>query len=104
MYRVMLEDLLGVQVHGGRLRVQPCLPPDWPEFELTWRRGETTLRIHVINERSGEAFAMMLDGTAQDGNEIDLPDDGREHELVVRRLAQPDAPQAALSASVSFNQ
>ena len=49
MYRVALEGLLGVTLHGGdTLRVEPCIPPTWDGFEVTLRRPGATEYVVVV--------------------------------------------------------
>ena len=47
MYRVALESVLGLELRGDALAVCPCIPADWPGFEVTLRRPEATCRIRV---------------------------------------------------------
>ena len=37
LYRVAIETILGFQLRGGTLRIEPCIPPSWPGFELSYR-------------------------------------------------------------------
>ena len=85
LYRTILESILGLHRHGDRLTIDPCIPPDWPGFEITYRFRSTTYRIAVENPRgleSGKA-AVWLDGQAQAEPVIPLADDGRVHEVRV---------------------
>ena len=79
MYRVTVEALLGLELHGNRLRLNPCLPPDWPGFELTFRRGRTSWKLIVQLAAEGEAATAACQPT-----EIELVEDGQSHELIVR--------------------
>src|SRR5262249_55303363 len=54
LYRVGLESILGFQWRGGRLRLDPCIPPDWKGFDVEWRHGKTTYAISVKNPRGVE--------------------------------------------------
>src|SRR5690606_12435745 len=56
LYRAGLEALLGFELCGDRLTIDPCIPADWPEFAITYRRrgaGGTLTRhdIRVANPR-----------------------------------------------------
>ena len=85
MYRAAVEYILGFKLEGDRLRLDPCIPRGWREFELTYRRGKTTYRIIVENPHSlcrGVA-EVRLDGVAQSGNEVVLADDGQQHQILV---------------------
>ncbi|HEX4999015.1 MAG TPA: glucoamylase family protein [Terriglobia bacterium] len=69
MYRVWLEEILGVKLRGDRLKIQPQLPEDWPGYTLTLRYGETEYRIEVEN------------GAAASSEEIRLNDDRKDHTI-----------------------
>jgi cyclic beta-1,2-glucan synthetase len=62
MYRVWLEEVLGVRLRGNRLEIAPTLPAEWPSYTLTLRYGETEYRIEVENGASGEAILLKDDG------------------------------------------
>jgi cyclic beta-1,2-glucan synthetase len=88
LYRAGLEALLGFELCGDRLAINPCIPADWPEFAITYRRrgaGGTLTRydIRVTNPRHvnrGVAEA-RLDGVGLDARatRIPLADDGADH-------------------------
>ncbi len=66
MFRVGIESILGVTMEdGARLRLQPCLPPDWPTARLTYRLPgtSTTYRISYTQPRKlGATSTAELDG------------------------------------------
>ena len=80
-YRVALESVLGFQLQGDRLTVQPCIPRAWPSFALTFRYGSATYHITVENPQAVErgVAAVFLDGQPRDEQSIPLVDDGRPH-------------------------
>lgn len=85
MYRAGLESILGFYLEGDRLRIDPCIPRLWREFELSWRRGETRYHVRVENPEGvcrGVA-RLELDGERQPRNEVMLSEDGRSHEIRV---------------------
>jgi cyclic beta-1,2-glucan synthetase len=49
MYRVGAEALLGVNLHRGALRIDPCIPSGWKGYEVTYRTATAEFRIHVEN-------------------------------------------------------
>ena len=94
MYRAALEYILGFKLEGERLRIEPCIPRFWREFEITYRRGNTTYRIKVENPNAicrGVA-SVVVDGTAQSDDGIKLIDDGKTHEvsIVMGPRAEPE--------------
>jgi len=85
MYRLGVEAILGLRWVGKALRVNPCIPKDWRDYELTYRLGETSYRIRVGNPDSVNRGVkrVLLDGEILPGDEIPLLDDGRRHEVRV---------------------
>jgi cyclic beta-1,2-glucan synthetase len=85
MYQAAIQSLLGVRRHGDTISVDPCIPSVWPEYELTWRIGETRYRFVVQNpeRRSRGVAAATLDAVPVEPGAIPLTADGREHEVRV---------------------
>jgi cyclic beta-1,2-glucan synthetase len=85
MYRAAVEYILGFKLEGDRLRMDPCIPRGWREFEINYRRGKTTYRIMVGNPHSVSRGVtnVELDGVMQPGDLILLSDDGLTHEVRV---------------------
>lgn len=85
MYRAALEYILGFKLQGDRLRIDPCIPRFWRDFEITYRRGTATYRIKVENPHavSRGVASVELDGVDQPSREIALADDGKTHEMRV---------------------
>jgi cyclic beta-1,2-glucan synthetase len=85
MYRLGVEAILGLRRVGDVLRIDPCIPRDWPGYELTYRHGETSYRIRVGNPDGVNrgVRVVTLDGEVLPGEEIPLLDDGQQHEVEV---------------------
>jgi cyclic beta-1,2-glucan synthetase len=83
LYRVALESILGFQLHGNRLRIQPCIPRTWPGFALTFRYRSAVYHITIDNPHTVEhgVSSVVLDGQAHAEKWIPLVDDGRVHEI-----------------------
>jgi cellobiose phosphorylase len=88
---------LGFKLHGERLRVEPCVPRWWRDFEITYRRGRATYHIKVENPHgvSGGVATVELDGAIQSDDEIPLTDDGQTHEVRVVLGEKPANDEAA---------
>ena len=55
LYRLGIEQLLGLRRQGDTLTVVPCLPPEWPGYTATYRIGAITYQITVDRaEATGE--------------------------------------------------
>jgi cyclic beta-1,2-glucan synthetase len=83
MYRAGLESILGFQLRADRLRLEPCIPRWWREFEITHRRGDTVYRIIVENPTavSRGVASVELDGKMLPEGEIQLVDDRAVHNV-----------------------
>jgi cyclic beta-1,2-glucan synthetase len=83
MYRVVLEFVLGFKLSGETLKLDPCIPRAWREYEITYRKGTTPYHIRVVNPRGVNrgSFTIMMDGVAVTGQEISLIDDQQTHEI-----------------------
>ncbi len=81
MYRAALESMLGFRVNGETLTIDPCIPRNWREFEIDYRRGKTLFRISVKNPTGvcRGVSEISFDGRPLPSNEIPLADDGLEH-------------------------
>ena len=64
MYRLGIEAILGLKRKGNRLQIDPCIPDDWPDYEATYRDGETVYNIHVHNPQGVNrgVIQITLDG------------------------------------------
>jgi cyclic beta-1,2-glucan synthetase len=91
-YRVALESLLGFSViaeNGERqLRIDPCIPKDWPTFSLDYHFGAAHYRIRVDNPRGVNrgVARVTLDGSPAENLSVRLVDDGRTHDVIVTML------------------
>jgi cyclic beta-1,2-glucan synthetase len=56
MYRAGLEAILGITREGAAMRVKPCIPDDWDQFEVVTQFGATRYEIRVSRgiEHTGE--------------------------------------------------
>ena len=90
LYRLILESVLGLQREGALLRLNPCLPPAWPGFSLTYRHGQSDYRIVVTRSAAeGAPTSLCLDGVEQQDGGVVLADDRSAH-LIELRLAYAD--------------
>ena len=102
MYRAAVEAILGFDLKGRTLRIQPRIPRGWNGFEMTFKQRPGVLgrdaavshkggvyRIIVVNSsrRQGEAThadaVYELNGQRLQTQEVQLPDDGGQHTIRV---------------------
>ncbi|OOG62411.1 glycosyl transferase family 36 [Rhodanobacter sp. B04] len=90
LYRGGLEAVLGFHLQGDKLRVDPCIPREWPGFRLSYQhRGKRHVsRYEISVENPGQVCRgvanVELDGqTLVAGDAVTLADDGQTHQLRV---------------------
>ena len=85
LYRVAIETILGFQLRGNSLRIEPCIPPSWPGFTLSYRHRSATYEIVVDNSAgTGRGVqSMELDGQRLQDHTLPLSDDRKAHHVRV---------------------
>jgi cyclic beta-1,2-glucan glucanotransferase len=83
MYRTAVEGILGINLRGNFLSIDPCIPRAWSGFEITYKHGSSRYHIAVDNPNGvcrGVVRATKDDreiSTSECG--ITLVDDGTYH-------------------------
>src|SRR5690606_21524409 len=77
MYRAAVESILGVQLQGNQIRIQPTIPSHWQEYQVTYRYKKTRYRFKLTRNSSSPSAYKTSDWIA-------LVDDGREHSLEIK--------------------
>jgi cyclic beta-1,2-glucan synthetase len=85
LYRTGLESILGLRRSGSFLTFDPCIPPHWPGFTLTYRFQSARYRIVIENPQGAERgiAEVWLDGQRHEDLVIPLADDQQTHEARV---------------------
>ncbi len=81
MYRLLVETLLGVNLEGDKLRLEPRMPRAWTTFKIHYRYRQTVYHITIARagaEQDG-GDRLSLDGLEMPGRTIPLRDDRLEH-------------------------
>jgi len=91
MYRAWVEEVLGLQVRSGQLRVNPVIPAAWPGFSISYCHGETIYAIQVENPHGCERGVawVEMDGQRMTGGVIPMERGLVKHQVVVR-MGNPD--------------
>ena len=86
LYRVAIETILGFQWRGSTLRIEPCIPPSWPGFELSYRHQSATYQILVDNSAgTGHGVrSIEVDGQRVPNHAVPLSDDRKTHKVRVQ--------------------
>jgi len=87
MYRAGMEWILGFRLRGTKLHLDPCIPPEWPSYEITFRYHATRYEVTVENPHhvSRGIQSAEMDGKPVRGGSADilLVDDGATHHIRV---------------------
>ncbi|MFC1936214.1 GH36-type glycosyl hydrolase domain-containing protein [Chloroflexota bacterium] len=85
MYRLGIEGILGIAKEGKMLKINPCIPQNWPGFKVDYRFGTTYYKISVENLHNVNQGIrkILLDGSPLPGSSFPLVDDGQPHEVRV---------------------
>ncbi len=67
LYRAGVESILGLRVRDDFLVIDPCIPKDWPGFDMTLKYRGAVYEISVSNAEgvSRGISTVELDGVAQ---------------------------------------
>ena len=81
MYRLLIEDLLGVHLEGDHLRLAPRMPHAWTTFKVHYRYLNTVYHITLtrLAADSPGAGLLKIDGLELAGTVVPLRDDRQEH-------------------------
>lgn len=97
MHRAAVESILGLQVQGDQVRLEPCLPGHWPQAQLTLSREAATHRFTVLFD---DAFVAIADAKRagiqmlEAGAWATLPANGESGDYLVTVKRQKPAPAA----------
>ena len=47
-----IKYILGLQIEKGVLKLKPCIPNDWKQYEIKYKYGDSIYNIKVINKNS----------------------------------------------------
>jgi cyclic beta-1,2-glucan synthetase len=104
MYRIWVEEVLGLRVRGDRLTIEPAIPDEWPGFEMTWHHGATVYEIVVTRDEQATSTQLELNGQPVESGFIPLavrednagaPGTGETHRVNVRlapHISKPAPP------------
>jgi cyclic beta-1,2-glucan synthetase len=91
-YRVALNAILGLDIvaeNGERyLLVEPCIPKNWPSFEMDVRIAGSTYHVRVENPRGVNRGVshVTVDGRIAADGRVEIIPDGESHTIIVTLL------------------
>lgn len=70
-YKAGIENLLGLKIEKGYLKIEPCIPKDWKEYQMKYQWKESMYNIMVKNPNSKNVFEEGVSKVLLNGNEVD---------------------------------
>jgi len=84
MYTLILESLLGLEIHGDQMTFNPCIPDNWKSYRIYYRYQSSRYHISVIKAGPGSTVrSVSVEGNILSDNVVHLVDDGGERQVVV---------------------
>jgi cyclic beta-1,2-glucan synthetase len=75
MYRAGIESLLGFNLKGNTLELDPHISAEWKSYAIRYRHGKSHYSIEVRNPKNLSSGSKKII--------IDLIDDGADHQVIV---------------------
>jgi cyclic beta-1,2-glucan synthetase len=97
MQRVGIENMLGIRIRDSALHVVPCVPRNWPGYEvaIAWRSARYVIAVDNQAGVGKGVVSISLDGvTLPAGAPVPLLDDGGTHAVGVTLGRAADARAA----------
>ena len=84
-YKVGIENLLGLKVQKGKLKIEPCISKEWREYEIRYRYKSSIYHIKVKNPNGKNTGVeqFLCNGQEIREKELILIDDGKIREIEI---------------------
>lgn len=80
LYRIGIENILGLKIQNDKLSIKPCVPNNWNDYKIRYIYGESIYNIEV---KRSETDKFILNGIEIEEKEIKLVDNGKINDIVV---------------------
>lgn len=70
-YKAGIENLLGLKIESGYLKIEPCIPKDWKEYQIRYQHKESIYNILIRNPNGKNGFEYGISKISLNGNEVD---------------------------------
>ena len=85
MYEAEIRYILGLNINGNILKVNPCIPSNWTEYKIRFRYGKSVYNIKVLNKtgKNTGVSKILLNGIETKENQILLENNGNIYTIEV---------------------
>ena len=70
-YKAGIENLLGLKVEEGYLKIQPCIPKEWKEYQIKYQWKDSIYNILVKNPDGKNVFEKDVSKVILNGNLVE---------------------------------
>ena len=70
-YKAGIENLLGLKVKNGCLKLEPCIPKEWKEYQIKYRYNDSSYNITIKNPDGKNCFETGVSKVFLNGNEVE---------------------------------
>lgn len=70
-YKAGIEYILGLKIEKGFLKIAPCIPKDWKEYQMHYKWKESIYNIKVKNPDCKNVFEKGISKVILNGNEVE---------------------------------
>ena len=84
-YICAIKYILGLNIEGDELYIEPCISSEWNSYEIKYRYKDSIYNIKVKNTNSsnGAVTELLLNGNKVEDKKIKLTNDGKVNEIEV---------------------
>jgi cellobiose phosphorylase len=95
-YHAITQHILGVKPDYDGLRIDPCIPADWPGYRVTRRYRDATFNIEILNPGnvSSGIASITVNGQPLASNLVPVPEAGAVCNVVVTLGAEAQSRTA----------
>lgn len=70
-YKAGIENLLGLKIEKGYLKIEPCIPKEWKEYQIKYQWKESMYNITIKNPNGKNTWEENKSKILLNGNEIE---------------------------------
>lgn len=70
-YKAGIENLLGLKIEEGYLKIEPCIPKEWKEYQIKYQYQESIYNITIKNPNGKNGFEEGNSKVLLNGNKVD---------------------------------
>lgn len=69
-YKAGIEDILGIKINNGFMRIEPCVPKEWKEYNIKykWKDSFYNIIIKNPNNKNYGIESVCLNGVVVENN------------------------------------